>query len=225
MKRKIVISQDGSSSVFDEQTKQHFHSQFGAIQESKHIFIEAGWRAANATNSSEITVLEIGMGTGLNILLTFLESIKDKKTVFYETVEKYPLTQKEVAQLNYLNFFNTQEASHFFSKLHSCDWSKVQKLTPSFTFIKHHCCALDFNYRQRFFNLVYFDPFSPEVQPELWTYDFFAKIALSMKPLGILVTYCIKGEVRRILKSLGFEIEKLPGPPGKREILRACLQH
>jgi len=225
MKRPIVITKDGSSSVFDTQTGQHFHSQFGAVQESKHIFIDAGWRAISKIVSGEIAVLEVGMGTGLNILLTYLESTKEMRAVFYETVEKYPLTPNEVAQLNYLTFLHTPEAASFFSKLHTCHWENVQKLTPSFTFLKHHCSALDLAYQQQFFNLVYYDPFSPEVQPELWSYEIFLKISQSMKPDGILVTYCIKGEVKRILKSLGFFVEKLPGPPGKREFLRARVLH
>ena len=221
MKRKIVITQDGSSSVYDEQLGQHFHSHFGALQESKHIFIETGWRVASVQNKNEIAVLEIGMGTGLNLLLTYLESIKEEKCVFYETVEKYPLTLKEVMQLNYLSFLDVFGVTEFFSRVHSCDWDIIQELTPSFTLLKHHCSALDMIFPVQSFHLVYFDAFSPDVQPELWSYKMFEMISESLKPNGVLVTYCIKGEVKRILKSLGFQIKKLSGPPGKREILQA----
>jgi len=161
------------------------------------------------------------MGTGLNLLLTYLESLKEKKSVFYETVEKYPLTTKEVIQLNYLSSLNVSEAADFFSKVHACDWNVIQNLTPSFSVLKHHCSALEMVFPAQYFHLVYFDAFSPDVQPELWSYQMFELIGKSLKQDGVLVTYCIKGEVKRILKSLGFRIEKLPGPPGKREILRA----
>ncbi|MDR2584619.1 MAG: tRNA (5-methylaminomethyl-2-thiouridine)(34)-methyltransferase MnmD [Prevotellaceae bacterium] len=224
MERTTIVSGDGSSTLFDKRTGECFHSLFGAVQESMHIFINEGWREVSSHGKSEIALLEIGMGTGLNVLLTCLESEKDGKSVRYDAVEPYPITQEEVSQLNYPSFFPEPQVSLLFTKIHSCNWGVPQQITPSFRLTKHRCSALEIDFPPSSFDLVYFDAFSPKVQPDLWGSEMFSLISKTLKPNGILVTYCCKGEVKRILRSLGFEVKKLAGPPGKREVLRARME-
>jgi len=221
MKRKIVLTADGSSSIFSEEVNQYYHSHFGAVQESMHIFIEAGLCSALLSDLDTISILEIGFGTGLNALLTYFEAKERNKKIYYETLELYPLTQQEAEQLNYsaiLPYANTKE---ILTALHSNLWNKKQHISENFTIQKRLITATEANYTPDTFNLVYFDAFSPEAQPELWSKEVFESIYNSMKKGSILLTYCTKGIVKKTLKELGFQIEKLPGPIGKREILRA----
>ena len=221
MNRKIVITDDGSSSIFSEEVNQHYHSHFGALQESMHIFIESGLCSDLFSDLEKISILEIGFGTGLNALLTYFKAKELQKKIEYETLELYPLTPQEVAQLNYPSLLPYSNASEIFTSLHNAPWNEKQIVSSNFNLHKMQVSALYASFFCNRFDLVYFDAFSPEVQPELWGKEVFAPIFHSMKNQSILLTYCTKGSVKQTLREIGFQIEKLPGPAGKREILRA----
>jgi len=220
MKRKIVLTDDGSCSIFSLEVNQYYHSHFGALQESMHIFIESGLCSGMLSHLKNISVLEIGFGTGLNALLTYFKANELQKKIYYEALELYPLVPQEVAQLNYpaiLPYFYVKE---MFAALHNPSWNTKQTIDENFTIQKRHTSAVNASYTPDTFDLVYFDAFSPEAQQELWTSEVFEPIYAAMKNGGILLTYCTKGSVKNTLKEIGFQIEKLPGPVGKREILR-----
>jgi len=220
MKRHIVITEDGSSSFFSAEVKQYYHSHFGALQESMHIFIHAGLCSEYLSHLEHISILEIGFGTGLNALLTYFKAEELNKKIYYETVELYPLTFQEAAQLNYPNILDYENVKEIFTTLHSTPWDENVVISEHFTLNKRKISAIDAHFSPSTFNLVYFDPFSPDVQPELWTKTVFESIYNSMKENAILLTYCTKGTVKEVMRNIGFEVEKLPGPAGKREILR-----
>jgi len=165
--------------------------------------------------------LEIGFGTGLNALLTCLKAAERQQKIYYETLELYPLSQQEIQQLNYPDILPYAAVSECFSRLHSTAWNKKERVSENFTLYKRQISAIGATYPAQTFDLVYFDAFSPEAQPELWTEAVFKPIYNAMKNKSILLTYCTKGIVKQQLKALGFQIEKLSGPVGKREILRA----
>jgi len=220
MERHIVLTEDGSSSIYAEEVSQYYHSHFGALQESMHIFINAGLCSEYLSHLAHISILEIGFGTGLNALLTYFKAEELNKKIYYETVELYPLTPQETAQLNYPNILDYDNTKEIFTTLHSTPWDENVVISEHFTLNKRQISAIDAQYSPNTFNLVYFDPFSPDVQPELWTKTVFESIYNSMKENAILLTYCTKGTVKEVMRNIGFEIEKLPGPVGKREILR-----
>ncbi|MCL2435802.1 MAG: tRNA (5-methylaminomethyl-2-thiouridine)(34)-methyltransferase MnmD [Lentimicrobiaceae bacterium] len=220
MKRRIVLTNDGSSSIFSEKVDQYYHSHFGALQESMHIFIEAGLRSDMLSHLENISILEIGFGTGLNALLTYLKSNELHKKVYYEALELYPLVSQEVEQLNYPAILPYFHAKEIFTALHDAPWNTKQIISENFTLQKRQISAENASYTPDTFDLVYFDAFSPEAQPELWTKEVFESIYAAIKNGGILLTYCTKGSVKNALKEVGFQIEKLPGPVGKREVLR-----
>lgn len=213
---EVLITEDGSSSLRRKDLNEGYHSTFGAIAEAVHIFINAGLR--NVEKHSLINILEIGFGTGLNAILTLDYSNKEKQRIYYQTIEKYPLSKKIISQLNYGKVLNQEEE---FEKLHSVAWKQEIKLTPYFIIKKINSPAEEINYCENYFDIIYFDAFAPQFEEKLWQKELFDKLFLSLKYGGILVTYCCKGEVKRALKASGFQIEKLPGPKGKREILRA----
>jgi tRNA U34 5-methylaminomethyl-2-thiouridine-forming methyltransferase MnmC len=219
--RSIVLTEDGSHTLYVMDIDESFHSRFGAVQESEHIFIQSGLLHKNVIENHPISVLEIGFGTGLNALLTCMKAEELKKDIFYQSIELYPLTSTEYNGLNYGDFSNNVHAKDFFSRIHHCSWETIQSVSHYFKLLKQNVSALSAHYPKESYDVVYFDAFSPDVQPELWTKPLFEKIYQSMKSDGILVTYCTKGVVKNILKEIGFHIEKLPGPKGKREILRA----
>ncbi|HSH52192.1 MAG TPA: tRNA (5-methylaminomethyl-2-thiouridine)(34)-methyltransferase MnmD [Bacteroidales bacterium] len=216
MNLKIIHTKDGSSTLYSPTFNEHYHSVFGAINESKHVFIEAGF---NFLNLKSIKIFELGFGTALNALLTYLESAKNKVNVDYSAIEFYPVTQYIIQQLNYTRFLS-EESKKIFDKLHEVSWNKKIKISNHFhlTKIKH-----DFNdyLFTKKYNLIFFDAFAPEKQPELWSYQNFAKIYEAMDKQGVLTTYSSKGVVKQNLRNAGFQLERLPGPEGKRHILRA----
>jgi tRNA U34 5-methylaminomethyl-2-thiouridine-forming methyltransferase MnmC len=216
---KIFETQDGSHSVFSEQYGVSYHSKYGAIQESRHVFIEAGL-FYKLPMLKALSILEIGFGTGLNALLTLLEAERHSAHIHYEAIEAFPLTLEQAHQLNYPAVLGLPDDDDRFLQLHLADWGQRQPIGPHFSLRKRH---------ERFeaveddaaFDLIYFDAFAPSAQPELWEADVLARMYRALKPGGLLVTYCAKGVVKRQLKQLGFTIEALPGPPGKREMTRA----
>ncbi len=213
---EVLITEDGSSSLRRKDLGEGYHSTFGAIAEGVHIFINAGLR--NVEKHSLINILEIGFGTGLNAILTLDYSNKENQNIYYETIEKYPLSQEIISQLNYGKVLSLEDE---FLKIHSVSWNENAEINNLFSINKIDKPAENLNYKANFFDIIYFDAFAPQFEENLWQQEMFAKLYSSLKEGGILVTYCCKGDVKRALKASGFQIEKLPGPKGKREILRA----
>lgn len=215
-KRVIIETEDKSFTIFDEKYNEIFHSKKGALTESIHVFINSGLKP-KLENSQEIRILEIGFGTGLNALLTLKESLNIK--VNYVSLEAYPITKELWSNLDYQKYFDSEIQNYFF-KLHKVEWESYQKINDNFYLNKINTKLEDFNTNEKF-DLIYFDAFSPDKQPELWTQEIFQKMYSLMKKDALLVTYCAKGQVRRNLIASGLKVEKLAGPPGKREMLRA----
>ena len=222
MERKIIITNDGSHSVFVPELNEHYHSVHGAVNESKHVFIENGLLfCIEQLHKTHISILEVGMGTGLNVFLTALEIQKHKNVnLDYCGVEAFPLEKNVVDELNYIEELKAQKDKGIFDTIHSCDHDEQTKLLDNFNFIKMFSRIQDVGFKNKF-DLVYFDAFAPGVQPDMWTDEVFKKLHDSLNTGGILVTYCAKGEYKRTLKRCGFEVIALPGPPGKREMVKA----
>lgn len=219
-KVQIIITEDGSHTLIHPDLNESYHSVHGAIQESEYVFIETGFRKV-ARNNKHISLLEVGLGTGLNALLTFNEATSSNIVVQYTALEPYPISEKLAADLNYPQIIGNATSEVEFSLMHHVKTGVRLQLNPWFLFEKHIMRLQDFNDGVNFFNLIYFDAFSPEKAPEMWAATIFNKLYQLLQPGGILVTYCAKGAVRRTMQQIGFEVERLPGPPGKREILRA----
>ena len=217
----IFVTQDGSHSVFSQRYGVSYHSKYGAVQESRHVFIEAGLYPA-VINRKSVAILEIGLGAALNAFLTLIEAERRALQVYYEAIEAYPLSPQQARRLNYPSLLGTADLERQFLLLHESPWEENIVLTPHFTFRKVLALAESMDYRERF-DVVYFDAFAPNAQPELWETAVLSLVYNALKPLGSLVTYCAKGEIKRRLRDLGFAVEKLPGPPGKREMTR-CIK-
>ena len=217
MKREIVKTSDGSTTIHLPDWNENYHSTHGAIQESNHVFIDKGLSVISLT---EISILEIGFGTGLNCFLTLLEAEKRKITVNYIGVEAYPVTEEEAIQLNYVSELNVDERQAVFNQLHQVSWEENHEVLPGFFLEKRKQFFKDIEAANQF-DLIYFDAFGAEHQPELWSVGIFRIMFEAMKENGVLVTYCAKGSVRRAMQEVGFIVERLDGPPGKREMLRA----
>ncbi|MFC2086404.1 tRNA (5-methylaminomethyl-2-thiouridine)(34)-methyltransferase MnmD [Bacteroidota bacterium] len=211
---QIKITKDGSHTLYHEKLDEHYHSVNGAIQESNHVFIKAG---LSKIKQQEISILEIGFGTGLNAFLTVLESSKSKLKINYTSIELHPVEESVYTQLNYPSILGNK---NLFLKLHKTTWNNWNEITDLF-----HLKKINKDLRiiqlYDFFDLVYFDAFSPKVQPELWAKDVFQKITTRMNKSAILTTYSAKGDVKRTLVNCGLKVEKISGPPGKMEMIRA----
>lgn len=228
LERKIIPTEDGSVTIFIPEWNESYHSKHGAILEAFHVFIRNGLDFLNAKN--EISILEIGLGTGLNALITLSEKFGENQNIYYTGIEKYPVSKEEISLLNYpeaLKKFHPKikleltEIQYFYNQLIIAEWGEFIEIHPGFQLKKIQADFLEFNYPEKEFDLVYFDAFGARVQPELWTEALFEKIYKSMKTDAVFTTYSAKGSVRRALKSVGLKVEKRPGPPGKREMLIA----
>jgi len=217
---EIITTGDGSHTLFVPGLNEHYHSTGGAIRESRHIYIEAGFIKA-ASLAGSVHILEVGFGTGLNALLTCLEAEKLKKPVFYTAVEAFPLEKEVWSALNYPVQLNIPGAAAIFRRLHESGWGNIESVSPFFTILKIHEKMEHLIPPVSGQHCVYFDAFAPDVAPAIWAESIFRRIHDSMKPGAVLVTFSVKGQVVRMLKEIGFVIEKLAGPPGKRNILRA----
>lgn len=216
MKRKIIDTGDGSHSIFVEGLEESYHSAFGAVTESMHVFIHAGLMQIR---KDPVHILEAGFGTGLNAFLSLELSIREKRLIHYTAIEKYPLVKEEWEKLNYSRFVTGVPAGAL-EGLHSCEWETWQEIGDCFRLFKTRQDIRDFHAGTGF-DLVYFDAFAPGIQPELWSPEVFSRLHSVMNEGGMLVTYSVKGQVRRDLAAAGFRIEKLPGAAGKRHMLRA----
>ncbi len=217
MKRKVIATADGSTTIHLEDWNEQYHSKHGAIQEAYHVFIKSGLQQLAAP---EMTILEMGFGTGLNAIITYLEAKANNLRLHYVAMEAFPVGQEELAQLNFVSELGVPELGPVFQQMHQSPWGQPQHISDFFSLEKQQ---KDFNELKAAadFDLIYFDAFGPRVQPELWTEQIFEKTYRALKPNGILVTYSAKGSVRRAMQAVGFTVERLPGPPGKREMLRA----
>lgn len=211
-KVELKVSADGSHTLFVPELDEHYHSVNGAHNESMHVFIEPALRFCQ---KETVNILEIGLGTGLNAFLTAVN--QGNKTIFYHALEKFPITPEVAAQLN---FAKTESEQQLFSRLHNLPWNETEELQTGFTLLKDEADLTNIDFNKQY-DLVYFDAFAPEVQPEMWGEAIFQKIYDAMNTDGILTTYCAKGVVRRTMQAVGFTVERLPGPKGKREMLRA----
>ena len=228
MKREIVITGDGSSTIHLPEWNEQYHSKHGAIQEAYHVFIKHGLHHFCHLNRREealleISILEIGFGTGLNAIISLLESKKLNIETDYCGVEGYPLSIDEINQLNYTKELKFEEDESLFNTLHNISWESKHEITANFSIEKQQKLFHEIDNTNEF-NIIYFDAFGARVQPELWTEAIFQKMYDALKSDGVLVTYSAKGSVRRAMQSVGFTVERLPGPPGKREMLRACKE-
>ncbi|MEP2056587.1 MAG: tRNA (5-methylaminomethyl-2-thiouridine)(34)-methyltransferase MnmD [Maribacter litoralis] len=217
MEREIITTADGSTTIQIKDWQEQYHSKHGAIQEAYHVFIHSG---LDLYKNQTIDILEIGFGTGLNALITLIEFQKRNLKVNYTGVEAYPVSNDELAQLNYLEQLNAQALENHFKVMHASPWEEVVALTSDFNLKKEQKLFKDIDVINAF-DLVYFDAFGARVQPELWTVEIFQIMFNAVKSGGYLVTYAAKGSVRRAMLEVGFLVERLPGPPGKREMLRA----
>lgn len=221
MQRKIITTADGSKTIHLVDWNENYHSTHGAIQEANHVYIKHGllFFVESFPDTNPIKILEIGFGTGLNALITLLEAEKLNVAIEYVGVEAFPISSEEFQALNYpeqLDVAKTEE----FEKMHEISWDEKHAITPNFSLIKQKKLFSYIDDKDHY-HLIYFDAFGARVQPELWTEAMFQKMFDALYPNGILVTYSAKGSVRRAMQSVGFTAEKLPGPPGKREMLRA----
>lgn len=216
-KRQLITTSDGSHSLYITALDETYHSRHGAIQEAYHVFIKSGLEQLTIKS---INILEIGLGTGLNCFITFLEAKKKNLNINYTGIEAYPITKIEVKSLNYTKQLNASIYQDIFDSIHDSKWDKKTKLSERFSLTKKRKKFQDIRVKNSY-HLIYFDAFGPRVQPELWTEAIFQKMFDALLENGVLVTYSAKGSVRRTLQNIGFEVERLPGPPGKREMLRA----
>lgn len=215
MKREIIITDDGSTTIRIPDWDENYHSTHGAIQEAKHVFIKNGLDIFK--NQDSISILEIGFGTGLNAFITFLETV-NKEKVNYVGVEAYPISREEIAQMNYVTELQATQYQVVFDKMHACDWESQQKITDNFTLTKRKQFFQDIADKEQY-DLIYFDAFGFPLQPELWSEAIFKKMYDALLPKGTLVTYACRSSIKNAMLSVGFSIEKLPGALGKREML------
>ncbi len=221
MIRNIIKTSDGSTTIFLPEWQETYHSKHGAIQESYHVFIKNGfYYCLEKRKLNAIKLLEIGFGTGLNCFISYLESEKLSIQIDYVGIEAYPLNDAEFKQLNYVDELKSNDKKKIFEKIHLATWNQKTNISSHFKLLKK-LDKFENITDENCYDLIYFDAFGAQVQPELWSETMFEKMYKAMKTNGILVTYAAKGSVRRAMQTAGFQVERLAGPPGKREMLRA----
>lgn len=221
-KLELIITSDGSHSLLNSELNETYHSTHGAIQESIHVFIKNGLDYFQQGNHpSEISILEVGFGTGLNALLTLQHCLIGSTKILYESLEAFPIEQHTASQLNYPKILEFPDSEKYFLQLQQSSWDRHVEITSNFSLLKRHAKIQNVELEVEKFDVIYFDAFAPSKQPEMWELPILKKIERSMKPDAVFVTYCAKGQLKRDLKSLGLLVETLPGPPGKKEMVRA----
>lgn len=216
MKKELIETEDGSTSLYIPEMDETYHSKHGAWTESSHIFIKYGF---NLLDKSEVSVLEIGFGTGLNALLTAYHSNENGVKTHFHTLEAFPVNEALVKQLNFEQEFKRiyPDADCYFDEIHQVSWNQWNSIHSNFSIFKEEIKLIDWTPKKTY-DLIYFDAFAPEKQPEMWSQEIFQQMYDLMNSGGVLTTYCAKGVVKRMLKAAGFTVENYPGPPGKREI-------
>lgn len=219
MKREFITTGDGSVTIHLPEWNEQYHSKHGALAEAKHVFIQAGLHHWLKNNPKEmVSILEIGFGTGLNAFLTLLEASDMKLRIDYAGVEAFPIKASEIEKLNYPKILSASESD--FLKLHEAPWELPSEIHPNFNLLKQKKLFSEIKDIAAY-TIIYFDAFGARVQPDLWTEEIFKNMFIALKSRGVLVTYSAKGSVRRAMQAVGFTVERLPGPPRKREMLRA----
>ena len=216
----LIITADGSHSLLNVQMNETYHSVHGAIRESRHVFIREGLAYWFGQNAGRVSVLEVGFGTGLNALLSLEASQAGNRAIHYETLEAYPLRKEIYEQLNYGEKVLGKDA---LNQLHQSSWGTVHNLTNLFSFVKHEVRLEDYLVARNSYDVIYYDAFAPSRQPDMWVLPMLEKVVSGLRPSGVFVTYCAKGQLKRDLRNLGLRVETLPGPPGKKEMVRAVL--
>ena len=212
---KIVTTKDGSHSLYLEDMNEHYHSIHGALQEALHVFLKMGWDQLEP--KEHLSILEIGLGTGLNATLAIEKAINVAQRLTYHSIEKYPVPKDLIDQLNY----NKLLPKAIYNWIHSVEWNTAVAYPNSeVEFLKIQTDIMSFNPQMKY-DLIFFDAFAPNKQPEMWSADVMQKMYNFLNEGGLLTTYCCQGEVKRTLKSVGFEVQKVQGPPGKREMINA----
>lgn len=217
MKQTLFVTNDGSTSIHIEEWNESYHSKHGAIQESYHVFLKNG---LSLLQGKSVAILEIGFGTGLNALITLKEAPNFNQNIDYVGVEAFPVALEMAMQMNYVNQLEDESLQVPFQKMHEVEWEVKSQISPSFALTKEKKMFQDISHKNQF-DLIYFDAFGFRVQPELWSVEIFQKMYDAMKIGGILVTYACRTSIKNAMKEVGFVVEKLPGAPGKREMLRA----
>lgn len=217
--RQIIVTKDGSKTIYFPDIDENYHSKHGALQESKHVFLKHGLN--HFLGKEQIKVFEVGFGTGLNALLTINFALENQKKIIYHTIEAYPITLREVDELNYKSFFDNPLIADLSTTIHTLEWDKEVELLEGFQFQKIHEKLQNHLLPENYYDCIFFDAFAPRVQDELWTEAVFQKMFDCLITDGLLVTYCAKGQVKRNLKQVGFVVESVEGPPGKREMTLA----
>lgn len=222
MRREIITTADGSKTIYLPEWDEHYHSKHGAVQEAYHVFIKHGFEhiLKNRESLEQLSILEIGFGTGLNAFITLVESQRIGLTVDYQGIEAYPVKMDEAIDLNYSDALSLKDHDAVFREIHQVPWETAHAISSHFNLVKRKQFFHDIDDKEQH-ELIYFDAFGARVQPELWTESIFSKMHDALKHNGVLVTYSAKGSVRRAMQAVGFAVERLPGPPGKREMLRA----
>lgn len=214
--RQIITTSDGSTSIYVPLLDENYHSHHGAINEAIHVFINS---ALLHIPQKRLSIFEVGYGTGLNALLTYKYGQEQQLSISYDSIEKYPLSPQEIAELNYVSEID-QKLQSAFTKMHQSEYNVPVSISDNFDLTKIEADIKNYQF-QKNYDLIYFDAFAPNKQPSMWNSDVFQNIFDHCNTGAIFTTYCAQGQVRRDLQSVGFNIERIPGPPGKREMLRA----
>lgn len=217
MKREIITTNDGSTTIHLPELNESYHSKHGAIQEAYHVFIKNG---LSLFEGKSVSILEIGFGTGLNSFITYLEAKKSNQTIDYVGVEAYPVAVEEALQMNYVKELNANQEAAIFKDMHEANWEEKVAISDDFSLTKRQQLFQEINDEDAY-NLIYFDAFGFRVQPELWSLEVFQKMYNALKINGVIVTYACRSSIKNAMIECGFKVEKLPGAPGKREMLRA----
>ena len=224
MSLQLITTSDGSHSLLNSELNETYHSVHGALRESIHVFIKHGLEFFAGQNSLvTIHIFEVGFGTGLNALLTLEYALKQGCQIHYTSVEAFPIDHTTARSLNYPDALSMTDAREYFERLHAAPWDVEAVIAPGFTLLKKKTSLQEITLMPEY-DVIYFDAFAPSKQPEMWELSVLEKVRNAIKPGGVFVTYCAKGQLKRDLKTLGLVVETLPGPPGKKEMVRGVLQ-
>ncbi len=216
MKREIILTEGGSNSIYLPEMDETYHSTHGSIQEAQYVFLKNG---IHRVFSSELSVFEVGFGTGLNALISLIHS-SEKQKIHYHSIEAFPVEMELIEKINYCSILGEEYKNDFF-KMHSVEWGSAHQISTAFSLLKIQEKIQGYSLNEKFYDIIFFDAFGPRAQSEMWTEEILAKMYKGLKKGGFLTTYCAQGQFKRNLKSVGFSVEAIPGPPGKREMTLA----